>query len=92
MENRDGRGNRVGVPRAEPEAEPRYLTVREFARRVRVHEETVRVWCRDGLPVLRVGRGVRVRVREAEAWLDARAEQKRAASRGCVVVTCWRVQ
>jgi excisionase family DNA binding protein len=49
-----------------------YMTVREFAGRMRVSVSTVWRWVRSGMPVVRGGgKGgvVRVKVEEAECWL-----------------------
>ena len=53
--------------------DPRYLTPAEFADRLRVHVDTVGRWRRDGMPVLDLGRIWRVKVAEAERWLEARS-------------------
>jgi len=87
----DRRGRRVRRPKAKVgetvPSEPRYLTIREFAARLRVREETVRTWKTEGMPVFHVGRRiVRVPVAEAERWLAERAERARAVGRGAPFV------
>jgi phage terminase Nu1 subunit (DNA packaging protein) len=53
--------------------EPLYMKLHDFARRRGVSYSTVRAWVVQGMPVRRIGpRLVRVAVRAAEAWLDAR--------------------
>ena len=49
--------------------EPRYMRVVDFAARVGYSRTTVQSWIRAGMPALRAGRGHRVDVRAAEAWL-----------------------
>jgi excisionase family DNA binding protein len=65
-------------PPAEP---PRYMTPKEYSARLRVSERTVRKWQRRGLPVVRVGSVVRVRVLEADAWLAGGAGVRAAVLR-----------
>lgn len=51
------------------------LTLEEVAEYLRVHLTTVRRWCRDGqLPALRVGRTVRVRRADLDAWWRERTQ------------------
>ena len=50
---------------------PSYLPVHEYAARRRVSASTVRRWILFGLPVARAGRTVRVRVIDADRWIDA---------------------
>lgn len=58
--------------------EPIYMTPKEYAERAGVHEVTVRRWLKAGLPCLRQGRVVRVRVEEADRWTAAGAAAKAA--------------
>jgi excisionase family DNA binding protein len=61
------------------------LTLEEVADYLRVHLTTVRRWCREGqLPALRVGRTVRVRRADLDAWWRERAQP---ASVGAAVAT-----
>jgi hypothetical protein len=56
----------------------RLWNYREFAEWAGVSERTARVWAAEkGLPVLKLGRFRRIRVRDALAWADAqRVEPK----------------
>ena len=57
--------------RREPDA-PMLLTLGQVARELGVHKSTVeRMHSRGELPVVRIGRNVRVRHRELAAWVDA---------------------
>lgn len=64
---------------ADPAAGRQYLTVREVATELRVGEETVRRWIRDGaLAATQVGgrrAGLRIERADLEAYLDARRLQ-----------------
>ena len=56
-------------------AEERWLTVEEIVDLLKVHEQTVRRWLRDGqLRGVLLGRkaGYRIRERDFEAFLEAR--------------------
>lgn len=68
-------GNEGAPPKAQPE--PIWLDVARFAERRGVSVSTVRKWLREGLPAARRERVVRIRVTEAEAWLDAGVERVR---------------
>ncbi|HJK93264.1 MAG TPA: helix-turn-helix domain-containing protein [Polyangiaceae bacterium LLY-WYZ-15_(1-7)] len=71
----------VAVARRErPAEEPaRILTTADVARMVGVRPDTVQKWHRrQGLPAFRVGRRLRFRRREVEAWLERRAAEPRA--------------
>jgi hypothetical protein len=57
------------APAAAPD--PRYMTDEEYGQRLRVATRTVRKWRGRGLPVVRIGSVVRVRVAEADAWVLA---------------------
>lgn len=62
---------------AEPEAEGLWLTVEDVAKSLKVTEETVRRWIRQGeLPVLQLGRsprsGYRIRRDELERFVADR--------------------
>ena len=62
--------------------ERRWITVRETAERLSVHEMTVRDWVNRGLvPAVRIGRTVRVDLRTLETQLETQA-QGQAAGRG----------
>jgi hypothetical protein len=50
--------------------EPRYMTAEQYAARLHVAPRTVRSWWARGLPIVRIGDVVRVRVSEADAWLE----------------------
>ena len=57
----------------------RWISVRETAERLSVHEMTVRDWVNRGLvPAVRIGRSVRVDLRALEAQFD----KQQAAGRG----------
>lgn len=52
----------------------RLLTADEVAERLGLTTETVLVWVRRGeLPAFRLGRAIRFREHELDAWLDERA-------------------
>jgi len=56
------------------EAEPEYLTVAEFAARLRVTERVVRQMIADGMPCVRPRpRLTRIVVAKAKAWMAARS-------------------
>jgi len=58
------------------------LTVAEAARRAACHQETIRRATRDGrLPALRVGRAIRVRASDVDAWLAGGAARDAPAPR-----------
>lgn len=46
-----------------------YLTIDGLAARLGVHRNTIKNWIKRGLPVLKIGRTVRIPTAEAEAWL-----------------------
>lgn len=48
------------------------LTIKEFAKKMRVHYNTVRNWIRHGMPATKGVRAVRVNEKEAMSWLKAR--------------------
>jgi excisionase family DNA binding protein len=50
------------------EPDPIYLTPDEYAQRSDVSVETVRRWLKAGLPHIRRGHVVRIKVAEADAW------------------------
>ena len=52
------------------------LTIRQLAAKLQVPEQTLYAWRTrgEGPPGLRVGRYVRYRPRDVEAWLDAKAQ------------------
>jgi len=55
--------------------ERRWITVRETATRLSVHEMTVRDWVNRGLvPAVRIGRTIRVDLRRLEADLECQFE------------------
>jgi excisionase family DNA binding protein len=55
-----------------PAVDQRALTVAEAAQLAACHPETIRRAARDGrLPALRVGRAIRVRAADVDAWLAA---------------------
>ena len=57
----------------DPIQEGRLLTAREVAERLAVSSETVLVWVRKGeLPAFRLGRAIRFRETDLDAWLDER--------------------
>ena len=61
----------------------RWLTVSEICERLRVHEETVRRWLREGkLPGRAFGgrTGYRVRESDLESFLNQDADQKKVAA------------
>lgn len=49
-----------------------YNTAQGYALRWRVSLRMVRAWLAEGLPRLMVGRGVRIPVDRADAWVEAR--------------------
>jgi hypothetical protein len=52
--------------------ERRYLKQKDYATLRSVSVSTVKTWCRLGLPTNGVqGRGIRIKLAEAEAWLEA---------------------
>ena len=61
----------------------RWLDVKEIVAMLRVHEQTVRRWIKQGeLPAVLFGRkgGYRVRASDLDAFLEARAETGKAAA------------
>lgn len=48
--------------------DPIYLTPEEYSKRADVSVETVRRWLKAGLPHIRRGHVVRIKVAEADAW------------------------
>jgi excisionase family DNA binding protein len=58
--------------------EDELLTEAELADLLKVSVRTVRAWRVEGTgpPALRLGRGVRYRRREVDAWLDRQAEDR----------------
>ena len=60
----------LGLDERAPAAPPKYAPPAEYADRLRVSERSIRKWQRRGLPVVRIGSVVRVRVAEADAWLE----------------------
>jgi excisionase family DNA binding protein len=57
------------------------LSTRELAKRLRVHEQTVRALARDGLPHVRVGRVLRFEnVEEVKRWLSEQQNSTREKS------------
>ena len=60
---------------SEKDTRDEWLTVRDVAARLKVREETVRRWVRDGdLPALALGRkaGLRIRPADVDAFIAAR--------------------
>ncbi len=56
----------------------RLLTAREVADRLGLTTETVLVWVRQGrLPAFRLGRAIRFREADLDAWLEERATPRR---------------
>jgi hypothetical protein len=55
-----------------------YLAPEEYADRAHVSIATVRRWLRAGLPCVRRGRVVRIKVAEADAWTPAEARDRSA--------------
>jgi excisionase family DNA binding protein len=56
----------------------RLLTAREVGERLGLTTETVLVWVRRGeLPALRLGRAIRFRETDLDAWLEQRATPRR---------------
>lgn len=58
------------APTALPPTDPLYLDTDDFAARRSVSRSTVRRWIERGMPHRKVGRIVRVVVKDAEAWLE----------------------
>ena len=55
----------------------RLLTAREVADRLGLTTETVLVWVRRGeLPAIRLGRAIRFREDELDAWLEQRSTDR----------------
>ena len=54
------------------------LTEQELAALLKVSVRTVRTWRTEGTgpPALRIGRGVRYRRRDVDAWLERQAETR----------------
>jgi excisionase family DNA binding protein len=48
-----------------------WMTVPQFAAARHLHPDTVRRYIRDGMPAMRAGKGWRIRVEAADAWLAA---------------------
>lgn len=47
-----------------------HVTAADFAQRMKVSTETVRRWVQQGMPVIRVGRMMRIKLADADAWLS----------------------
>ena len=58
-----------------------YKTIKEYAEYRSVCVNTVRKWIGMGLPVFRMGKIVRVKWQEGDAWLDSVTAPVRRASR-----------
>jgi excisionase family DNA binding protein len=46
-----------------------YLTIKEAAERVKVHRNTILAWIQQGMPCLKRGRVVRIRVEDLDSFL-----------------------
>lgn len=58
-------------------SEPRFLTLSETARLLKVSEDTARSWAASGkIPSVRIARRVRVPAHELEGWLHGRKGHK----------------
>jgi excisionase family DNA binding protein len=58
-----------------------YSTIQDYALYRGVCKRTVRNWMHQGMPVFRMGRIVRVRWAEADAWLAAVTSPRTRAKR-----------
>lgn len=62
--------NAAAMPESKP-AEPKWMTVAQYAESRALHPETVRRYIHAGMPSMRAGKGFRVNVAQADAWLEA---------------------
>jgi len=46
------------------------LTIEEFAKFMKVHENTVRKWINKGMPIIRYDAVIRINQEEAVKWLE----------------------
>lgn len=60
------------LTRAAMSTSERYAKLRDFARERHYGVSTVRRWIKEGMPHIGNGRSLRIKVPEAEAWLQAR--------------------
>lgn len=58
---------------------PIYMSIEEYAAHASVSRQTVTRWLASGLPCVRRGRVVRIKVAEADAWTPADAIARSAA-------------
>ncbi len=58
------------APKPEPQPSREWMTVRDYAARLDLHPDTIRRYIRQGMPAIRCGRGYRIRVDAADAWLQ----------------------
>lgn len=56
---------------AKATTEPKWMTVAQYAESRALHPETVRRYIHAGMPSMRAGKGFRVNVAQADAWLEA---------------------
>ncbi len=54
-----------------------FLTVRELARRLKISQVRVNQLCEEGLPPFRVGRSIRVRRVDLDAFIEERLRAER---------------
>jgi hypothetical protein len=60
----------MGDSPVEPLPTPsKYMTSKDFADHVKVSSRTVATWIHNGLPVLKIGKSLRIEVAVAEEWL-----------------------
>jgi excisionase family DNA binding protein len=71
---------------------PEYMTPDEYAARVHVTPRTVRKLVEDGMPSARIGRVLRVKVREADAWLELRNSGALARKSATIAATKGAIQ
>jgi excisionase family DNA binding protein len=59
----------VLTPEPAPQPAREWMTVRDYAKRLDLHPDTIRRYIRQGMPAIRCGRGYRVSVDAADRWL-----------------------
>jgi hypothetical protein len=52
----------------EPEVQSPWMRTSEYAKHARVCSETVRAWCRQGMPSVGKGKLLRIHREQADAW------------------------
>lgn len=83
LKRADG-GAAPGTAKTSATPEPRLMTVKSYAKRAGYATSTVQRWVKMGIPHVPSGRGVRIKVAAADAWIESGGarETARVFSRG----------